>query len=112
MFTIAVLFYYFPQLESFKAFSIEAKLRERIGQAEEILNRIDRSALATARHLYIYLSSSVTTEKFNDWAGKVQLSQDAASLLTELKLSDEQRQEIAKPFIDWIAHTRDQRVPR
>lgn len=52
LFVVLVLFYYLPQLESFKAYGIEAKLRERVHEAEAILGKLRGTAFAQARLTY------------------------------------------------------------
>jgi hypothetical protein len=55
LFVIVALFHYLPQMESFKAYGVEAKWRERIGQADEILQKLRQSTLASAKLTYLIL---------------------------------------------------------
>jgi hypothetical protein len=57
LFVVLALFHFLPQMESFKAFGIEAKWRARLRQAEEILDKLRRSAMATAEVGYFMLGS-------------------------------------------------------
>jgi hypothetical protein len=52
IFVVLVLFHYLPQMESFKAYGVEAKWRERISEADEILRKLRQSAAASARFTY------------------------------------------------------------
>jgi hypothetical protein len=55
LFVIVALFYYLPQMESFKAYGVEAKWRERIDKADEILRKLRQSTLASAKLTYLIL---------------------------------------------------------
>jgi hypothetical protein len=52
LFIVLSLFHFLPQMESFKAFGVEAKWRERIREADEILRKLRQSSLAWAKHTY------------------------------------------------------------
>src|SRR5271156_5926112 len=45
LFVIVALFHYLPQMESFKAYGVEAKWREKISEADEILRKLRQSTL-------------------------------------------------------------------
>ncbi|MFY9958784.1 hypothetical protein [Bradyrhizobium sp.] len=47
LFVIVALFHYLPQMESFKAYGVEAKWREKISEADEILRKLRQSTLAS-----------------------------------------------------------------
>jgi hypothetical protein len=49
LFVVLALFHFLPQMESFKAFGIEAKWRARLREAEEILDKLRKSAMASAQ---------------------------------------------------------------
>src|SRR3954451_6149816 len=55
LFVVVVLVYLLPQLESFKAFGVEAKLRERLSEAEDIVRKLRQSTLASAKLTYMML---------------------------------------------------------
>ena len=55
LFVVVALFHYLPQMESFKAYGVEAKWRERIGEADEILRKLRQSTLASAKLTYLIL---------------------------------------------------------
>jgi hypothetical protein len=55
LFVIVVLFHYLPQMESFKAYGVEAKWREKISEADEILKKLRQSTLASAKLTYLIL---------------------------------------------------------
>jgi hypothetical protein len=55
LFVIVSLFHFLPQMESFKAFGVEAKWRARLREAEDILDKLRRSAIASAELAYFML---------------------------------------------------------
>jgi hypothetical protein len=55
LFIVVALLHYLPQMESFKAYGVEAKWREKIGQADEILKKLQQSTLASAKLTYLIL---------------------------------------------------------
>jgi hypothetical protein len=55
LFVVLALFHFLPQMESFKAFGIEAKWRERLREAEDILDKLRRSTIASAEFGYFML---------------------------------------------------------
>jgi hypothetical protein len=55
LFVVLALFHFLPQMESFKAFGIEAKWRERLREAEDILDKLRKSAIASAEFGYFML---------------------------------------------------------
>lgn len=55
LFIVVALFHYLPQMESFKAYGVEAKWRARINEADEILNKLKQSTLASAKLTYMTL---------------------------------------------------------
>jgi hypothetical protein len=55
LFVIVVHFHYLPQMESFKAYGVEAKWREKISEADEILKKLRQSTLASAKLTYLIL---------------------------------------------------------
>jgi hypothetical protein len=54
LFVVVALFHFLPEMESFAAFGIKAKWRKQLDEAEEILERLKQTALASA-HLGYYL---------------------------------------------------------
>lgn len=55
LFVVLSLFHFLPQMESFKAFGVEAKWRARLREAEDILEKLRRSAVASAELAYFML---------------------------------------------------------
>jgi len=53
LFIAVVLIHILPQLESFKAFGVEAKLRQRLNEADELLRKLRQSTLASAKLTYM-----------------------------------------------------------
>jgi hypothetical protein len=56
LFVVVALFHFLPQMESFKAFGVEAKWRERLKEADEILRKLRQSTLASAQYTYQMLA--------------------------------------------------------
>jgi hypothetical protein len=52
LFLVAVLLFYLPQLEVIKAFGVEAKMRETLNEAQEIIGRMKNLAEANAEATY------------------------------------------------------------
>jgi hypothetical protein len=52
LFLVAVLLFYLPQLEVIKAFGVEAKMRETLNEAQEIIARMKNLAEANAEATY------------------------------------------------------------
>ncbi len=52
LFVVLVLLHYLPQMESFKAYGVEAKWRARLDEADEILRKLRQSAVASASLTY------------------------------------------------------------
>jgi len=103
LFAVAVLFYYFPQLESFKAFTIEGKLRERLSQAEDLLAKIQRSALASSEFMFFFLAWGNRMGS-PTWETKRQLIHDLNLLLTDLKTDELSVRRLRKPLFGMIAY--------
>jgi hypothetical protein len=57
LFVVLALFHFLPQMESFKAFGVEAKWRARLREADEILDKLRRSAMASAQFCYFMAGS-------------------------------------------------------
>ncbi|WP_316226786.1 hypothetical protein [Bradyrhizobium sp. SZCCHNS3052] len=55
LFIVVSLFHYMPQMESFKAYGVEAKWREKISEADEILRKLRQSTIASAKLTYLIL---------------------------------------------------------
>src|SRR5947209_3882996 len=52
LFVVLALFHFLPEMESFKAFGIQAKWRARLREADEILDKLRRSALTSGQLAY------------------------------------------------------------
>lgn len=55
LFIVVALLHYLPQMESFKAYGVEAKWREKLSQADEILQMLRQSTLGSAKLTYLIL---------------------------------------------------------
>jgi hypothetical protein len=82
LFVVLVLFHFLPQMESFKAYGVEAKWRERINEADEIVRKLKLASNVFAKLTYHTIGWG------SRMADPVRLKQDLADqvdkLLTEL----------------------------
>src|SRR5258705_3009876 len=103
LFVVVALFHYLPQMESFKAYGVEAKWRERIGQADEILQKLRQSTLASAKLTYLILGwgsrmGGARPEEQRDVADQV----DAA--LLDLNVSADAVRKLKKDYLFFTAY--------
>src|ERR1700738_592395 len=88
LFVVLVLFHYLPQMESFKAYGIEAKWRAKLNEADDILRKLGRSTLASARLTYHMLGwgsrMGGRTQKM-----KQALADETDAVLTDLGFDNE-----------------------
>ena len=98
---LAVTLLYLPQLEVFKAFGIEARLRHTLDRAEEIIGRLRELATINAKVTYLTMA----------WENRLgsPTARDKQAVLDEvdrqliaLNVSAEQRREITTPLVQMI----------
>lgn len=102
VFAVSVLFHYFPQLESFKAFTVEAKLRETVDRAEEILGKIRRAAVSSAENTFHQLGWGNRMGS-PGWAYKSQMADNTVSLLKDLGVDSKEIKRLTEPYIQLVA---------
>ena len=61
-FVVCGLFVFIPQLKAFKVWGVEAELKETIDRAEEILGKLRRLSLISAKASYMSSAWSCRTE--------------------------------------------------
>ncbi|MBP0581478.1 hypothetical protein J8I29_19270 [Labrys sp. LIt4] len=98
LFVLIFLFKHFPQLESFKGLGIEAKLRERLKEADDIIASIRQLSLVSAQQSYLQLAwmNRLGTPSNAD---KRALSGRFQDLLRHLKISEAEIEEARRPLI-------------
>jgi hypothetical protein len=96
IFIVAALIFNLPLLETFKAFSVEVRLRQSVDQAEEILGQIRKASLVNAKATYMNVA----------WGGRLggmperdkQATLD--SMIEQLRavgIKDEELEDLARP---------------
>ena len=102
LFVVSVVLHYFPELEVLKAFSIEAHLKKRINEAEQLLEQIQNSALVSAQNTYLYLSwgQRLGSPSFKM---KGDLIAETSKLLRSLHIPEEQVTSLERPFFQFMA---------
>jgi hypothetical protein len=94
---VSTLLFYLPQLETLSAFGIEARLRNTLDRAEEIIDRLKKLAEVNAKVTYLTLAwgnrlgspSAVEKQKVLD---------EMDAQLRALKVDEEERLAIARPL--------------
>jgi hypothetical protein len=101
LFLLCVLLAYFPQLESVKAFTVEAKLRKSIDRAEEIMERIKQLSIVNAKLSYTILAWQ---NRFGGASAKEKqaILDEVDRLLSDLKIHYDERNEIIGPYVQLI----------
>ena len=102
LFFLCVVLAYFPQLDSIKAFAVDVRLRRSLDRAEELLARLKDLSVISAKTSYMTLA----------WGNRAgtPLAKDKQAILDQvyeqlnaLKVSDDEKREITKPYVQMIA---------
>jgi hypothetical protein len=103
IFMVATFLFYLPQLETLKAFGIEARLRSTLDRAEEIIGRLKALAEANARVTYLTLAWG---NRFGSpsAAAKQNVLDDMDAQLRALKVDEAERLAIARPLVRMIGY--------
>lgn len=98
LFIVVVLFHYLPQMESFKAYGVEAKWRARLNEADEILRKLRQSTLASAKLTYMTLGwgSRLGGPRRNE---KQLVADQVDEALLDLGVSSEEIRELKRDYI-------------
>ncbi|TXN27394.1 hypothetical protein [Methylobacterium sp. WL19] len=101
VFIVATLLHYFPQLESFKAIGVEAKLRLRLAEADEIMEKIKKLALVSGTQMYTELAYTgrLVDQRFSE---AKTIADEMGEVLEELGFSSEVLRSAKKPYVDMI----------
>ncbi len=101
IFLVCAFIVFIPQLEVLKAWGVEAKLRQSLDRAEEIIGRLRRLSEISAKAIY-------TTMAWENRMGspsaktKQQILDDVDKQLASLDVTAEERAEIVRPYIQFI----------
>jgi len=98
---LSVALLYLPQLEVFKAFGIEARLRHTLDRAEEIIAHLKELAMINAKVTYLSMAweNRLGSPTAKD---KQAVLDEVDQQLIALKVGDEERREIKKPLVQMI----------
>lgn len=107
LFIMATLFHYIPQLESFKAFNIEAKLDRKINEAERLLDKIKSSSIASAENTFFSLGWGNRMAS-PSWETKFQVAERTIASLSSVGLTRQDYDKLLDPmlrFATWDCYT-------
>jgi hypothetical protein len=102
LFVVLVLLRYLPQMESFKAFGIEAKLRERLREADELLGILRRLAMASANLTYHTLGWGSRLGGHH-YERKQKLSDEIDTVLSDLGAKPEEIRSLKRDYLFFCA---------
>jgi hypothetical protein len=101
IFLVCTLIVFIPQLEVLKAWGIEARLRQTVNEAVATLENLKRLSATSARSTYLTAAwgnrMGAPTAK-----AKQAVLDEVDKQLIDLKISDEERREIVRPYIQMI----------
>jgi hypothetical protein len=101
IFLVAALILYIPNLEVLKAWGVEARLRQSLDRAEEIIERLRRLSTLSARVTYLTLAWN------NRWGEpsareRMSLLDDIDKQLEEMNVAPQERKAIIRPLIRMV----------
>jgi len=101
IFLVTALVVFIPQLEVLKVWGVETKLRQSLDRAEEIIGRLRRLSVISARATYMQMAwgNRMGTPSAKD---KQAILDEIDSQLTSLKVTTEERKEITAPYVQLI----------
>lgn len=101
-FVVCGLFVFIPQLKAFKVWGVEAELKETIDRAEEILGKLRRLSLISAKASY--MSSAWSSRMSSPSAKDTQTILDETGdvpIAVELRRADVARNECYAALVTW-----------
>jgi hypothetical protein len=95
------LLVFFPKLEMFKAFGVEARLSKTLDRAEEILQKLQRLSIISARTSYMTMAwgNRMGTPSAKD---KQAVLDEVDQQLADLKVSAQERDVLKRPYVQLI----------
>jgi hypothetical protein len=105
LFVASALLTYLPQMESFKAFGVEAKLQiqQNLDRAEDILRRVCELSIANAKVSYFDIATGGRWNS-HDFREKQKAFDLIDEQLRSIGVGEKERQEIARPDINFIGY--------
>ncbi len=103
LFVVCVIFGYFPQLDSIKAFSVDVKLKKNISRAEEIIANIRSLSIANARFAY-------TIAAYSGRGPSITIIEKQALIkiinkhLNNMNITDSERREVSSQYVKMIGY--------
>jgi hypothetical protein len=101
IFLVGALIVFIPQLEVLKAWGVEARLRQSLDRAEEIIGRLRRLSEISAKATYLTMAwdNRLGSPSAKD---KQQILDEVDRQLASLNVTAEERAEIVRPYIQII----------
>lgn len=101
IFLVCTLVVFIPQLESLKAWGIEARLRQTVNEAVATLDNLKRLSATSAKSTYL---SAAWSNRIGAPTAKEKQAvlDETEKQLAELKISEEERREIVRPYVQMI----------
>jgi hypothetical protein len=98
LFLIGALIVFLPQVEFIKTLGVEANLRQTVNEATAILERLKRLSAISAKSTYMSMAwgNRIGSPSAKE---KQAVLDEVDSQLIDLKVSPEERAEIARPFV-------------
>jgi hypothetical protein len=103
LFVVLALFHYLPQMESFKAYGIEAKWRAKLGEADELLRKLRQSTLASAMLTYNMIGWGSRLGGI-DIRTKQKLADEAEAALADLNVDSVKISELKRDYLLFVAY--------
>jgi hypothetical protein len=102
IFLVSALIVFIPQLEVLKAWRVEAKLKQSLDRAEEIIGRLKQLSVLSAKATYITMTweNRLGSPSAKD---KQQLLDEVDKQLESLDVSPAERAAVVGPFVQYIA---------
>lgn len=100
LFVILVLFNYLPQMEYFKAYGVEAKMRAKLNEADEILKQLKAAAVLSGKIAYHTLGWQ--SRMAHPVREKQALADEVDTFLRGAGVSEEEIADVKKQYIRFI----------
>jgi hypothetical protein len=103
IFTATAFLLYLPQLETFKAFSVEVRLQKNLDRAQEILDKLRQTSIASAEPAYLNFAWA---NRFGGMSpSEKQRALDSVNeQLRAVGVKDDELQVIVKPHVELIGY--------
>ena len=105
LFVICGVFLFLPQIRMFKVWQVQVELRETVNRAEELIKRLRRISISSARSAYMQMAWGNRMASPSAKEKKAFLD-EVDQQLADLKLTPEERAEISRPVVRIIGFDR------